>query len=316
MRELYAKLARVASCPAPVLIEGETGTGKELVARSLHAASPRASKPFVVVDCASLPTHLLEAELFGHTRGAFTGALGQRTGAIESAHGGTVFLDEIGELPMSMQPKLLRVLEARTVRRIGENEQRSVDVRFVSATHRDLQRMVALGEFREDLYFRLSVIPIVVPSLRDRLDDIETLAAHFMGEDRASMSSELVDHLRRCPWTGNVRELRNFIDRIKALGEDEALELTEARASRTTVEGPPSRRPYAPSQSGVHLRVDAQAPLGPFRAFRDQWADRVEQFYLESLLTRHNHNVTSAAKEAELDRTYLYKLMRKHGRSP
>ncbi|MFO0662536.1 MAG: sigma 54-interacting transcriptional regulator [Polyangiaceae bacterium] len=338
MRELYAKLARVAASAASVLIGGETGTGKELVARSLHAASPRASRPFVVVDCASLPEHLLDAELFGHTRGAFTGAVGPRTGAIESANGGTVFLDEVGELPKSMQPKLLRVLEARTVRRIGENEQRSVDVRFVSATHRDLLKMVTLGEFREDLYFRLGVIPITVPSLRERLDDIEMLAVHFMGEAGTALSPELTQQLRERLWPGNVRELRNFIDRLKALGEDEALELTggppssqvgipiasssqpylPARASSpslTGIEAPSSARIRAPSHSAIDLSLDAHPAVGAFRAFRDQWADRVERYYVEKLLERHNQNVSSAAREAELDRTYLYKLMRKHGRS-
>src|SRR6185369_4646801 len=163
MRELFALLDRIASTDTSVLINGETGTGKELVAKCIHDLSPRREAPLVVVDCAALPENLLEAELFGHTKGAFTGAAQARAGAFEAADGGTVFLDEIGELPISMQPKLLRVLESHTVRRVGETNYRQVDFRFLSATHRDLLTMVNAGEFREDLYFRLSVLPVQVP---------------------------------------------------------------------------------------------------------------------------------------------------------
>ncbi|HSO38338.1 MAG TPA: sigma 54-interacting transcriptional regulator, partial [Labilithrix sp.] len=212
MRELFATLARVAPMDSSVLITGETGTGKELVARAIHDASPRASKPFVVVDCAALPENLLDAELFGHTRGAFTGAINARAGAIESAEGGTVFLDEIGELPISMQPKLLRVLESHTVRRVGEHTHRNVDVRFLSATHRDLLTMVNAGEFREDLYFRLAVLPVHVPALRLRKEDIEPLVSHFLRSagGPSHVPAELMRELLTRPWRGNVRELRNF----------------------------------------------------------------------------------------------------------
>ena len=185
MRELFARLARIARAPASVLIEGETGTGKELVARAIHDASPRAGRPFVVIDCGALPENLLDAELFGHARGAFTGAVAARAGAFESAEGGTVFLDEIGELPLGVQPKLLRVLESRAVRRLGENDHRPVDVRVLSATHRDLRTMVNSRAFREDLYFRLAVLPVRVPPLRERPGDIIALAQHFLPRESA-----------------------------------------------------------------------------------------------------------------------------------
>ena len=191
MRELFGTLSRVAPMDSSVLIQGETGTGKELVARAIHEASPRADKPFVVVDCAALPDTLLDSELFGHAKGAFTGAIAPRLGAIETAAGGTVFLDEIGELPLSMQPKLLRVLESRTVRRVGETVHRDVDVRFVSATHRDLLTMVNAGEFREDLYFRISVIPLTIPPLRSRREDIGRLVNAFWADAGGKRNGQL-----------------------------------------------------------------------------------------------------------------------------
>ena len=195
MRALFARLARIASTDSTVLIEGETGTGKDIVAHALHEASPRVAKPMVVVDCAALPENLLEAELFGHAKGAFTGAGPARAGAIESADGSTVFLDEVGELPLSMQPKLLRAIESRTVRRLGETAYRTVDVRFVSATHRDLRRMVNAGAFREDLYFRLAVVPVMVPPLREHPEDIEMLVEHFLPSGASDLSSETLGEL-------------------------------------------------------------------------------------------------------------------------
>jgi DNA-binding NtrC family response regulator len=327
MRELFATLARIAPMDAPVLVYGETGTGKELVARAIHDASPRASKPFVVVDCAALPENLLDAELFGHTRGAFTGAHAARTGAIESAEGGTVFLDEIGELPIAMQPKLLRVLESRTVRRVGEATHRSVDVRFLSATHRDLLTMVNAAEFREDLYFRLSVIPIHVPALRERKDDIELLVSHFLrtAGGASHIPAELMRELMSRPWRGNVRELRNFVERARALGATEALAMTSERE--------PSARPSSPASVGsVPAAVPGTAAVpGPsaaapaaadvtdprifqqaYKDFRESWVDSGEKEYIRRLLVRHDRNVAAAAREAEVDRTYIYRLIRKH----
>jgi transcriptional regulator with GAF, ATPase, and Fis domain len=307
MRELFAQLSKVALLDASVLIFGETGTGKELVARSIHDASNRANGPFVVVDCAALPETLLDAELFGHTKGAFTGADTARVGAIESANGGTVFLDEIGELPVSMQPKLLRALESRTVRRIGESHHRQVDVRFLSATHRDLLTMVNAGEFREDLYFRLAVVPITVPPLRSRPDDIEVLVEHFLPKGAGRPNPELLRELRQRPWRGNARELRNFVERALALGSTEALAMTAGAKSET--EPPPSEDGSLSNR--IHtLDFDFEQSL---RDFREQWLDVGERRYLRLLLARHDRNVAAAAREAGVDRTYIYRLIRKHG---
>ncbi len=321
MRELFATLARLAPMDAAVLVTGETGTGKELVARAIHDASPRASKPFVVVDCAALPENLLDAELFGHTRGAFTGAVTARAGAIESAEGGTVFLDEIGELPISMQPKLLRVLESHTVRRVGEHTHRNVDVRFLSATHRDLLTMVNANEFREDLYFRLAVLPVHVPALRLRKEDIEPLVTHFLRSSGGPslVPAELMRELLTRPWRGNVRELRNFVDRARALGATEALAMSSQRdivaapdvstaASASRLPGSTSSNPPPTTMSLTDTRMFEQA----YKDFRETWIDSGEKEYVRRLLLRHDRNVAAAAREAEVDRTYIYRLIRKH----
>jgi transcriptional regulator with GAF, ATPase, and Fis domain len=323
MRELFARLAKIAPTDTAVFILGETGTGKELAARAIHDASPRAAKPFVVVDCAALPESLLDTELFGHTKGAFTGAAGAREGAIAAADGGTVFLDEVGELPIPMQPKLLRVLESRTVRRIGETAFREVDVRFVSATHRDLLRMVNAGEFREDLYFRLSVLPVTVPPLRDRREDIELLANHFLKKSGATghLNAEVVRELVARPWRGNVRELRNIIDRVRALGTAEALALP-ITADSGGMRAPESI-PLAPAGSTAAATAPARqcSPPAtddpaifdqPYRDFREAWIDAGEREYVRRLLERNNRNVATAAKWAGVDRTYIYRLLRKH----
>jgi two-component system, NtrC family, response regulator GlrR len=316
MRELFAILSRVAPMDASVLIHGETGTGKELVARAIHDASNRALKPFVVVDCAALPENLLDAELFGHSKGAFTGAAGAREGSIEAADGGTVFLDEIGELPPAMQPKLLRVLESRMVRRIGETSYRNVDVRFISATHRDLPRMVSAGEFREDLYFRLSVLPVSVPPLRERKDDIEMLVNHFLHHfgDPGNASADLIREIANRPWRGNVRELRNFVERARALGTQQALRMLgspNAPLSATLEAAPSAPLPAAPA--GPHADVSDPAMFErAYKEFRESWIDAGEREYVRRLLLRHGHNVQSAAREAGIDRTYIYRLIRKH----
>ncbi len=320
MRELFATLARLAPMDSSVLVTGETGTGKELVARAIHDASPRSSKPFVVVDCAALPENLLDAELFGHTRGAFTGAVNARAGAIESAEGGTVFLDEIGELPMSMQPKLLRVLESHTVRRVGEHTHRNVDVRFLSATHRDLLTMVNANEFREDLYFRLAVLPVHVPALRMRKEDIEPLVTHFLRRSGGPthVPAELMRELLTRPWRGNVRELRNFVDRARALGATEALAMSSQRevsAVPDVSESSSSNLPAATSSSlppTTMSRTDARMFEQAYKDFREAWIDSGEKEYVRRLLLRHDRNVAAAAREAEVDRTYIYRLIRKH----
>ena len=337
MRELFATLARLSPLESCIMITGETGTGKELVARAIHQASMRASGPFVVVDCATLSESLIEAELFGHTKGAFTGAHTNRAGAIESADGGTVFLDEIGELPIGMQPKLLRVLESSTVRRIGESKHRNVNVRFVTATHRDLLSMVNRGEFREDLYFRLAVLPVRVPTLRERVEDIDLLLTHFNEASHEWLKPSVLRALEGRPWRGNVRELRNFAERARAIGPSEALTLSMEPAPErdpitavisrppedfvvTHATSPPRSIPVDPTDP-----TELPTPIPPapsdappsftqsFRSFREQWINQGERAFLRVLLDRHQNNVAAAAKEAGIDRTYMYRLMRKYG---
>jgi two-component system, NtrC family, response regulator GlrR len=324
MRALFVILSKVASSDVSVLVHGETGTGKEVVARAIHDASPRASKPFIIVDCGALAENLLDAELFGHSKGAFTGAAAARTGAIEEADGGTVFLDEIGELPLALQPKLLRVLESRTIRRVGEATYRSVDVRFIAATHRGLLDMVATGDFREDLYFRLAVLPIFIPPLRERLEDLELLTRSFLLND-TPLPRELVSAMSRRTWRGNVRELRNFIDRVRTLGIDHALQLMEPTAEASTAPPAPAdsspnilaASPPLPASSSDDpdvLPTPSDAWLArPFKTFREAWIEHGERVYVEKLLER-TPQVGAAVKEAGIDRTYLYRLTKKYTR--
>jgi transcriptional regulator with GAF, ATPase, and Fis domain len=296
MRELFATIVRIGASEAPVLVEGETGTGKELVARSIHDCSHRATGPFVIVDCAALPEGLLESELFGHAKGAFTGATGAQTGSFESAEGGTVFLDEIGELPLSMQPKLLRVLESKTVRRIGESAHRRVDVRFVTATHRNLRAMVNGGEFREDLYFRLAVLPVRVPPLRERMEDLPRLVELFAPVMPAPERDALCRELGGRQLAGNVRELRNLVERASLLGRE--------RAGLLAHDGP-----LAPGDGEAS---QGSTPVLPFEApFRD-FQHNAEREYLQRLMIKHGGHVAEAAQAAGINRTYFYRLLRKH----
>lgn len=321
MREMFAMLARVARTDAPVLIRGETGTGKELVARAIHDASPRASGPYVIVDCAALAAGLLESELFGHARGAFTGADASREGAIEAADGGTVFLDEIGELPLEMQPKLLRVLEQRTIRRLGESTHRPVDVRFIFATHRDLVAHVARGWFREDLYFRMAVLPIRVPPMRERLEDLELLVEHFLGPGAPMLPSAFLDELRARPWKGNVRELRNTLDRARALGLHQAFADSERVAVQAESAAPHDDRASlgGASPTGGGDLATLRAALSPdllemqHRLFRDRWSELGEKVYLAHKLAQHDGNISRLARDVGLARTYVHKLMKKYG---
>jgi transcriptional regulator with GAF, ATPase, and Fis domain len=294
MRELYAAIVRVGASDAPVLVYGETGSGKELVARAIHDCSHRASKAFVVVDCAALPEALLESELFGHTKGAFTGAHSLHVGSFESADGGTVFLDEIGELPLTMQPKLLRVLESRTIRRLGESSHRRVDVRFVTATHRDLRDMVNGGNFREDLYFRLAVLPVRVPPLRERIDDLPCLVEHFAPAMPAVEREQLCRELGERRLEGNVRELRNLVERVSLLGRASARDDAEASLQ--------------PRSAGPEVSAEDLSFEAPFHDFQRN----AEREYLRRLLVRHGGQVASAVLEAGVNRTYFYRLMRKH----
>lgn len=295
MRELFAMLERIATTDQTVLVQGETGTGKELVAHAVHEASNRRGGPFVIVDCGALPASLLESELFGHAKGAFTGAAFARAGAFEEADGGTLFLDEIGELPLEMQPKMLRALEARAVRRLGESGYRNVDVRFIAATHRDLAQQVNERGFREDLFFRLAVLPVHVPPLRERLEDIPLLAQRLAPEAAKSLSPQSMEALMSRRWPGNVRELKNTLTRVEALGE-------KGLASFPS-----------PAQTTRDPFVFPALADQPFHVVKDAWNNRLERQYVHELLERHGRNVSAAAQAAGLNRTYLHRLIRKHG---
>jgi transcriptional regulator with GAF, ATPase, and Fis domain len=240
MLELARLIRMVAPRSTSVLVEGETGTGKEVVARALHRLSPRAQKPFVVLNCAAIPESLLEAELFGHTRGAFTGAVQSRTGRIEAAHGGTLFLDEIGEMPLALQAKMLRFLECGELQRVGDNDTLRVDVRVIAATHQPLEQRALEKAFRLDLYHRLAVFPLEVPALRERREDVEPLAEHFleqMGKDspRKRLSAEGLERLQQHTWPGNVRELMHVLERGAILAQDrQEIRASDLRFGRVT----------------------------------------------------------------------------------
>jgi len=311
MRALYARLERIASTNTTVLITGETGTGKELVAEALHEESGRASGPFVIVDCGSIPEPLVESELFGHERGAFTGAVSTNIGAFERAHGGTVFLDEIGELPLELQPKLLRALESRQVRRVGGRQIIPVDMRVIAATNRDLAVEMNRGRFREDLYYRLAVVQIQVPPLRDRREDIPLLVQHFLDEipggERVRMRPETLSALAQHDYPGNVRELRNLVERVVALAgtRGEAMAVLPDRSAP----GPASREePHVDSPDAEVFVVTVDETI-PLKRARKQMNDEFERRYLERLLARHGGNVSAAARAAGLDRMTVYKML-------
>ncbi len=311
MRGLFEQITRLAPGRETVMLRGETGTGKERVAEAIHEHSTRRGRPFVVVDCSALSSQLLESELFGHARGAFTGAHQAHEGVFEAASGGTVFLDEIAELPLGMQPKLLRVLEAGTIRRVGETAYRPVDVRVICASHRDLRELVNLRAFREDLYFRLAVIPVRLPPLRERLEDIPLLVGHFLaqqGNHSASVPAHVLEMLLARPWNGNVRELRNIVTRAIVLGWDEALAEEDASESL-----PPSAPPRAALGSGATpsaTPADAGSIVrGPFREERRVWDERFEREYTTWLMAKHRGNIMTAAVHAGIDHSYLRKIL-------
>ena len=307
MRELFAQVAPVAASEATVLLAGETGTGKELLAEQLHAHSPRKDGPFVVVDCGAIPDSLMESELFGHRKGSFTGAGHDRTGALELANGGTVFLDEVGELSPTSQPRLLRVLERRQVKPVGADRYTSLSVRVIAATNRDLRLAVNEGSFRADLFYRLSVVRMRLPPLRERPEDIELLASTFMdqawqrmGSDAAPppLGAQTVQRLMQHRWPGNVRELRNFMERVAVLargGSGQQAELDPAPAGQSP-------------DGGAMVQDDL-----PYKEAKMKWIDHFEVSYITSLLQQNSGNVAAAAREAGVDRTYLFRLMRKYG---
>jgi DNA-binding NtrC family response regulator len=314
MRRLYPLCAKLAASTVPVIIEGETGTGKEVLAESLHDAGPRASGPFIVFDCTAVPPNLLEAELFGHERGAFTGAVSARRGMFEQAHGGTLLIDEIGELDPPLQPKLLRAIERSEVRRIGSEQTIRVNVRVIAATRRDLDREVVAGRFRDDLFHRLAVARVELPPLRLRPGDISLLARSFwseLGGDPRALPSDALVRWEDYPWPGNVRELRNAVARLLALGEL-AAEHEARRVERTQGSvappdstgggglGPPPSHPAAdPIERVLAL---------PFIQARERLVEEFEQRYVERLLAQHGGNVARAASASGIGRRYFQKL--------
>lgn len=306
MKAVAETIERVADTGVDALILGETGTGKELVARSVHRLGRRGDGPFVPVDCGAIPEHLLESELFGYERGAFTGADRQRRGLLETASGGTFFLDEIGDLPLVLQAKLLRVLQERKLRRVGGNSEVDVDVRIVAATSRDLDQMVQERTFREDLFYRINVVRIDLPPLRERGDDLGLLAEHFtlrcsreMERRVPAITPAAYSIMRRYHWPGNIRELQNIIRRAIVLSDDDKI---------GTDDLPVSIIAAAESANGSSSRS--------FFDIRDEYVSRFEREYFESLLRRHAGNVKESAREAQVPRGTLYRLLKNHAVDP
>ena len=302
MRRLFKLLEDVAKNNATVLIEGETGTGKELIAEEIHNHSLRSGGPFIVFDCGAVPRELIESSLFGHVKGSFTGAITDRKGAFAEAWGGTIFLDVIGELPLELQPTLLRALDKKAVRRVGANTYEKVDLRIVAATNRDLRAEVAAKTFREDLYYRLAVIRVTLPPLRERGDDIKILVDHFIRSFTPPgrtlvITPEDMSRLQRHSWPGNVRELRNVIERACVLSKGDSLNLDDAFVETA-----------APA---LGIRTDL-----PFKEAKGQLVELFEREYIVDLMRRHKMNLSAAAREAQIDRKHLRELIRKYGLDP
>ena len=317
MREVFAVLERVAPTEMSVLIGGQTGSGKELVARALHDESNRQEGPFVVLDCGSLPRELAEAAILGHKKGAFTGAVSDRAGCFEEASGGTLFLDEIGELPLDLQPKLLRVLDRREVQRIGESQVRKVDVRVVAATHRDLRMMVGQSQFREDLYFRLSVMQVDLPPLRERGDDVLMLGEKFLEEfvrmmggtvPKPQLSDAAKDALLAETYPGNVRQLKNMIQRAAHLCRGGLIEPSDLHLGRR--EEP---RSVATRKDDGETGFDPAQFERPFKEAKQSIVDAFERAYFGRLLEKTDNNLSRAAAEAGITRYYLRELLKRLG---
>jgi DNA-binding NtrC family response regulator len=308
MRAVFGVLERIAKTDLTCLLTGETGTGKDAAARALHALSDRREHPFVVLDCAALSGELADSEIFGHRRGAFTGADQSRAGAFERAHGGTVFLDEIGELPLDLQPKLLRVLERGEVRRLGDTVPITADARVVAATHRDLGAMVEAGTFREDLYHRLAEVNVHLPSLADRFEDLPELAARLLRSVAPSrevrLTRDAIDYLVLRPWPGNVRELRNVLRRTAAFHPGATIDRGALLAAERSIE------PVTSGTDVVPVAVRADLPVG---AARDHWIATLEKRYMEEVYAQHGGDLDAIAEHISLHRKSVFRLLRRHG---
>jgi len=334
MREIYTILEKIAPTDATLICEGETGTGKEVVARTLHQLSRRREGPFVVFDCGAVPENLIESELFGHEKGSFTGAISTRQGVFEMANGGTVFLDELGELQLDLQPKLLRVLEQREVKRVGGVKPIKVDVRIVAATNRDLEAEVRAGRFREDLFYRLSVVRLILPPLRKRKEDISLLIKHFLSIGRYNKTSEgtrkvggfsraALERIMTYDWPGNIRELHNVVERAVSFADTDTVEVRDLPEHIAGLRG--SLGPLPPMDTQVESVLGANGGTsGPsvpqvnfdestFKDAKELWVSSFEKDYIEHLLTKNDNNISHAAREAEIDRKYFRKLMKKYG---
>jgi transcriptional regulator with GAF, ATPase, and Fis domain len=305
MREIFGLIEDIATTDVTVVIEGETGTGKELVAAAIHQLSPRAKRPFVVFDCTNQPKDLVESSLFGHVKGAFTGAMGPRQGAFERASSGTIFLDELGEFGLDLQPKLLRVLESREIQKVGGDGYDPVDVRVITATNRNLKGEVRAGRFREDLYYRLAVVKIVLPPLRERSGDIPRLVEHFLAlaNNPCSVDPSCFERLRAYAWPGNVRELKNVVDRASALSKGKSnVDLARFIQADDEDELPGAAKAEAALDKGVS-----------FKEAKGRIVNDFEARYIQMLLREHNNNISVASREAGIDRKHFKDLMKKHG---
>ena len=310
MREIYGIIEKIAPTGTTVVVEGETGTGKEVVAQTIHQLSERAEGPMMVFDCGAVPENLIESELFGHEKGSFTGAIMTRQGLFEMAHGGTLFLDELGELTIDLQPKLLRALEQREIRRVGSNKPIKVDVRVIAATNRNLEQEVREGRFREDLFYRLSVVRIFLPPLRERPEDVPLLVEHLLQTHSFNrnpdglrkveeIEREALDLLAGYRWPGNVRELVNVMERAVSFADGGVV---RARDLPDTIR-----------LAGSNPGVSAATGEVTFKDAKERWVASFERDYILALLKKNNGNISHAAREADIDRKYFRKLMRKYG---
>lgn len=327
LREIFSILDRVAPSDLSVVIEGETGTGKELIAQALHEQSNRDDKPFVVFDCSAFPATLLESELFGHEKGAFSGAMNRHRGVFERADGGTIFFDELGEMDIEFQAKFLRVLETGDVRRVGGEKVFNVDVRVVCATNRNLEELVEEKKFRRDLFYRLAKVRFNLPALRDRAEDVPVLAEHFLdmmaGENAAKplITEDAIRTLQAYHWPGNIRQLKNVIEKAVALCTEGTITAEYLAHELGLQDISPASRSVVPlpTSSSDSRHVVVMTPLVkedddlvPFREAKENIVDSFEHQYLERLLEKNDGNISAAAREAEVDRRHLYRLLKKH----